>query len=881
MHSSGFIWIALLLVAMAISSPALAQRSHARQDKTKTEKPSGEAAKPGASEENFDQWLTKLQSEKEEDRFYAVTKIAASGNAQAAELILKALKDKDWLVRGRAAQLIYQLPADRRASIFPSLRTAILDEHWFVRGSALLGMAEIFAMHESADLQFARDSFALLQAARLDREPFVRRQAARALAASGDARAIEFLAPLLTDENELTRWEAAMSLAALGDRRAVERLRAARELMPENSYPFSAALYQFGEREDFSALVAAIDKIEKVDPILRSRLIKSLCQSNDARALDPLLKLLKTSDGELQLEIIAALGRLRDARATEPLLTLLKEDNRELQLAAIAALAQAQDERAASPLIERLLAAQDREMGEALVNAIAAFERPETVDALFKARKDKQGKISPAISMVLERMGITVDKLSLAIKNGQGPSWQGARASAHWLAELGAHSSVEPLVGALSHPDGAVREQAARALAGFGDRAAIEPLLLLLEDPVPAVRLAAIETLKSLGVNGQTLGVRLKSPDWRVRADAANLAGRMGFNELTPTLISVVNDHEAGVRQESITALGRLKDNRAIDCLIAALDDENSRVRAASANALGNIGDERAASALVQSLASYDVALSALSADALIKLNAHNAAAALIATLSRRNWRARAQAARVLGHMGEPTSIQSLVGLLNDKAAPVRYYACQALGHLGESAIAPLIDALKKNDNNGNRYGIAQALVSIGAPVVDPLCVALNESATAAPVRITLATTLAEIGDGRAIDPMINALDDDRFQVRQSVSIALGHMGDAALNPLLEALKSKKLPKRRVGAAAALKLLGKPEAAPALIEALNDKDDQVRANAAAALAELGDMSAISALEQLAKNDRADTVRAAARVAINNIQTRESLPSNQH
>lgn len=52
------------------------------------------------------------------------------------------------------------------------------------------------------------------------------------------------------------------------------------------------------------------------------------------------------------------------------------------------------------------------------------------------------------------------------------------------------------------------------------------------------------------------------------------------------------------------------------------------------------------------------------------------------------------------------------------------------------------------------------------------------------------AESLARIGDGRAVDPLITALDDEDWRVRQKTAWALGYLGDPrALVPLRHALK--------------------------------------------------------------------------------------------
>lgn len=53
---------------------------------------------------------------------------------------------------------------------------------------------------------------------------------------------------------------------------------------------------------------------------------------------------------------------------------------------------------------------------------------------------------------------------------------------------------------------------------------------------------------------------------------------------------------------------------------------------------------------------------------------------------------------------------------------------------------------------------------------------------------------LGEIGDPRAVDPLIEALKDEYSRVRSSAARALGEIGDPkAVDPLTEALKDEYL----------------------------------------------------------------------------------------
>lgn len=864
---------ALFLATLVFSPDLLAQTKHP-QTKLKAEK----------KLETVDKTIDKKDSEKSltpdlvnqiktgssEERFDALNKLAESKHPQTLDFINLALKDDDWLLRARALQLIAQLPINERSNILLEIPKAAKDSYWFVRGNAALALAEISTQNQGSENSFIEKSFELLSEMRLDEHPFVRSETIKAIAASKNSNAIDYIAPLLTDEDSKVRSVAAMALVSLDSKRAINYLLTAHQLKDDKI--FSTALYHFGELECLPYLLSSLDQ---ADIELKRQLIKILCQANDLKAVEPLVKLLQNTlkedprDEKVLFELITSLSHLPSKSTFEALKALLNDQDRQVQLAAIEALSNTKNPEIVPTLIERLLAARDREMGDTLMKAISSFEQTETVDALFRVRKDPQGQARPVIDLALNKMGVTIDSLSQTIKTGKSSQWQTAKAATRWLAALNVPSSLEPLAAALHHSEPEVRAEAAQALGKFGDRAAVEPLISLLEDPVAKVKTSAVEALINLGINSNTLSKRLQSTDWRTRADAANLVGRMGITEVVPLLINNVNDKELAPRLESINALAKLKDRRATAVLLSALDDENASIRATTAIALGNLGDEKAAEPLVKMLTSYDVALGALAADSLIKLSSNNATAALIKTLSSRNWRARAQAARVLGYLLPESAITPLIPLLNDSAAPARYYAGQTLSKMGVVAINPLIEALRKDTHALNRYGVAHALAEIGKPSVDPLCKLLTDGDES--LRVLATIVLGDIADPRAIEPLVIALDDVRFSVRSSAATALAQMGEAALNPVLDSLKNKNSSRCRAAAALTLKNLALHQSMPALIVALSDKEDAVRANAVEALSVIGDKTAISYLEQLVKTDRAETVRAAAQAAINRIQ----------
>jgi HEAT repeat protein len=95
---------------------------------------------------------------------------------------------------------------------------------------------------------------------------------------------------------------------------------------------------------------------------------------------------------------------------------------------------------------------------------------------------------------------------------------------------------------------------------------------------------------------------------------------------------------------------------------------------------------------------------------------------------------------------------------------------------------------------------------------------------------------------------------------------ALGKIGDPQAVPaLMEALKDRD-ERCAPGGGGALGKIGDPQAVPALMEALKDRDENVRRAAAEALGKIGDRQAVPALLEALK-DRNEDVRQAAAEAL--------------
>jgi HEAT repeat protein len=198
----------------------------------------------------------------------------------------------------------------------------------------------------------------------------------------------------------------------------------------------------------------------------------------------------------------------------------------------------------------------------------------------------------------------------------------------------------------------------------------------------------------------------------------------------------------------------------------------------------------------------------------------------LIASLSSDDPAARAKAACQLKREGDlaADAIAPLVRTLAD-AAPVDRSVCRENWWRGSETLT----------SPGEQA--AAALVSIGSRAMNPLLDALQQPQWV--TRRNAAWALGALDDARAVDALIKAIRDPEPDVRAQAAWALGAIDDpAAMDPLAAALKDGDARVRRQ-AAWALGAIGDSRATAGLIVALKDTDPGVRRQAAWALGAIG------------------------------------------
>ncbi len=194
-------------------------------------------------------------------------------------------------------------------------------------------------------------------------------------------------------------------------------------------------------------------------------------------------------------------------------------------------------------------------------------------------------------------------------------------------------------------------------------------------------------------------------------------------------------------------------------------------------------------------------------------------------------------------------STEELLQNLTHKDAKIRGEAAWALGKMGEErAVDPLIKALQDNNRNVREWAVL-ALVKIGRPSIEPLTAAMKSKNDS--VKWQAAAVLGLINDSKATEALSYALQSNNSTVRYWAAAALGQVRDNTTQDALVSALADENKTVRNEAGWALKSLAKASASDLLIKLLQDDDPKRRMGAAQALGDGADgQAALPLIEAL-------------------------------
>ena len=409
------------------------------------------------------------------------------------------------------------------------------------------------------------------------------------------------------------------------------------------------------------------------------------------------------------------------------------------------------------------------------------------------------------------------------------------------------------LLDALKNPSTLVRQNAAKALGHISSPLAVIPLIELLQDP-----------------------------DWSVRRNVVEALGQIGDDRAIESLVSRLSDNVGSVQQQAMTSLslyGRLATEPLLNALV---HEKNKFSLRAILLTLGKIGDPKSISALINHLRSSYFVVRVAATRALIRMGSQaiesliptlsfnqSDIGLLLKDASHVDHpQLQLRAVKALGGLEDHRAVSLLKHLVNEDSPEIQDAAIQALGQIGcaawgrcgalivlsdiaDESVMPQIIPSLKDDSDNVRLETVRALAKIdGASAIDLLIEVLKHDSDPY-IRTEAARYLRRIGVGhaRVLGVALSALRDSSRDVRSQAARLLGNFQDeGSIEPLIEAMTDSHWSVRE---SIEIGLVNFSErAVPKLIEALNNRSWRTRFRAARLLGEIGDTRAIEHLESL-------------------------------
>lgn len=404
-------------------------------------------------------------------------------------------------------------------------------------------------------------------------------------------------------------------------------------------------------------------------------------------------------------------------------------------------------------------------------------------------------------------------------------------------------SANEKILPLLSDADANVRAAAATALGNLnapnmqgndnpaGDPgAALTALRKAAKDSSPEVRAAAVGALGDIRSNddAEFVSEELKDSDATVQLAAVTALQQIPTDSAVPDLTQIYRNSRstADMKFQVIVALRTICSSDTTPLLLEVLQASNGSPSLDLVEGLQctltKHADSAAFAPILKALQANNTEaapgysnVEARLMDALAETKNPEAFEPLSVLAKSQNSLVRREAPAALGMLGDRRAIPLLAGLLRDPDYEVVRSAAAALTRFSNFPAPPELIAALSDPNAGRDINVLGALVASHDPkAIDALIAAmpknpgaiywlgkasdtravpaliayLQNAANATDGRATAATSLGQLGDARAVEPLIASLAENNGQIVMQVSAALAALKDKrAIEPLKQA----------------------------------------------------------------------------------------------
>ena len=572
----------------------------------------------------------------------------------------------------------------------------------------------------------------------------------------------------------------------------------------EDAAAVRAALMQLGYEKSDEVYRVLVQKLDDPNLSVQHAAVVALGRNGRAEAIDELIKpkIFQSPSHQIRWAAVTAVGRLGDHRVIDLLLKAAEDPEWIVKTEAITEL---------MGKVKDIIVRKDVRLARLLIYMFS-LENEEIVNLAMDGFREMG---APCLEWLHE-----------ALRN---PSPNIRSNAARTLGRMRSLASTPYLLELLQDGEAVVRASATEALGQIGDRVSIEPLVLMVQDNVEKVQEQAVTALARFGKAATIplLNALSRERDKYAQRAFLRCLGRIGDPKSMSALISYLRSSYFTVRQAAVAALLRygpiatrhllatLSFNTSdIESLKKdACDREHPELQLRAIKALGGLEDHRAVAILKQQVEEGlpDVQLAASQALSQIGCAA---------------W-GRCCALKVLGDIGDQAIVPDILPSLGDDSDNVRFEAARALGKLGGvEAVKRLVSLARKDPCDFIRREAVRVLRTAGqgqTAVLDMARQRLRDPSR--DVRVQAARLLEGYQDPKSIAPLLKAMADPHWSVRESAELALLNFGAKALEPLIGALTSASWT-TRLRAARLLGEMGDPQAVPALEHAIARKRER-------------------------------------------------------
>ena len=439
-------------------------------------------------------------------------------------------------------------------------------------------------------------------------------------------------------------------------------------------------------------------------------------------------------------------------------------------------------------------------------------------EPLLKILKDRKENEDVQVS-VIKAFGFTRDDRAtdIMIELLESESIPLQTAAAETLGTLKTRTSMRKMSEAMLYPQRSlnVKMLLAKALGNTNNRDAVEPLIKMLATNDRGLREVAKKSLEKI-----TKQANGNDPAWWKQWWIRNKSKTreqwledivLKQEENTKQFESKFEQLKLEIAQKSIKLLELRPDKSDPKPLVEAIKSEYPEIRIFAAKELVKIKDPSVIGVLIDATADMQEEV-------------------------------RIEVIQALGEIGDERAVKPLVYALGDESLVVREKSASALGKLGRpEAEEALISSLNSNTNLSLVCAIIEAMGQIGdTRAVEPLIAFLNHKE--AKIREYTAVSLGKLRDSRAVASLIAALNDEQERVRWYAADSLGKIGNPVCVDSLIKLLSDTNARVRESAVTALGQIGNQQAIESLVKALQDVDKRVAEQASESLVNIKNLN---------------------------------------